>query len=119
MRIGPIIDKIEQLAVDRPFGMLPQLRKTLKPRVQAHRRIFYSVRSLGIPRTEWDYAFHRGGRREMQFNVGLEDRRETLRYGIAFSFQGSRYLTNLDVLRRSVKRFNLFVEKIPHISLVF
>lgn len=119
MRIGPIIDKIEQLAVDRPFGKLPQLRKALKPRAQAHRRIFYSVRSLDVPRTEWDYAFHRGGRREMQFNVGLEDRRETLRYGIAFSFQGSRYLTNLDVLRPISQTIQPFCREESRISLSF
>ena len=113
MHLGPIIDRIEKLASGRPFGQLPQLRKGLKPTAQAHRHIFYFVRSLDASRTEWDYAFHCGGRRELQFNVGLEDARRTLRYGVAFSFQGSRNLTDLGVLRRSVGRFNLFVRKNP------
>jgi hypothetical protein len=113
MQLAPVIERIEELATARLFGQLPQLRRKLKSLAQVHRRIFYFVRSPNTPRAEWSYAFHRGGRHELQFNVGLEDSGETLRYGVAFSFQASRNLTNLGVLRRSVERFNDFAKRNP------
>ena len=113
MQMWPIIERIETLASGRPFGQLPQLRKKLKNLGQAHRRIFYFVRSPHTPKAEWSYAFHWGGRHELQFNVGLEDSGQTLRYGVALSFQRGRNLTNLEVLRRSVERFNIFVRENP------
>jgi hypothetical protein len=113
MQLWPVIERIEELAAGRPFGQLPQLRKQLKSLGQVHRQIFYFVRSPKTPKAEWSYAFHRGGRHELQFNVGLEDTGQALRYGVAFSFQGSRNLTSLDVLQRSVERFNQFVRRNP------
>jgi hypothetical protein len=113
MLLQPVIERIEGLARNRPFGQLPQLRKRLKNIRQAHKQIFYFVRSPNTPKTELRYAFHWGGRRELQFNLGLEDSGHTLRYGVAFSFQGNRNLTNLGVLRPSVDRFNDFVKRNP------
>jgi hypothetical protein len=106
MQLRPVITKIEEFSAGRPFGGLPKLRKMLKGLAHVHRRIFY------LPPSE-NYAFHYGGRRELQFNVGLEDTGKTLRYGVAFSFEGSRNLQSLDVLRKSFDRFNAFVKMSP------
>lgn len=45
-------------------------------------------RAIGDSRTTFDsYAFHVGGRTELQFNIGLESGDEDLRYGVAFSLE--------------------------------
>jgi hypothetical protein len=111
--LWPVVERIEGLAIGHPFGDLPRIRKEIKKLRNVHRRIFYPPRSLNVAKAEWSYTFHYGGRRELQFNMGFEDSGQTLRYGVAFSFQGSRNLTNLEVLRRSVERFNTFVKKNP------
>lgn len=113
MELGPIIERIEDLAFEHPFGELPELRKRLKALKHTHRRIFYTPRSTETTKANWSYAFHYGGRRELQFNVGFEDNGKTLRYGAGFSFQGSRNLTSLAVLKEPVERFNRFVKKNP------
>jgi hypothetical protein len=53
------------------------------------------------------YAFHYGGRREIQFNIGFEGK--MFRHGIAFSFETSQRLPNIEILVPSVKRFNEFL----------
>jgi hypothetical protein len=60
-----------------------------------------------------DYAFHLGGRHELQFNIGFEDDSGTheFRHGVAFSFEPSQALpTPVDELSPKVKLFNDFME---------
>ena len=54
------------------------------------------------------WAFHYGGRTELQFNIGVEEGEdgEELRHGVAFSFQLSQSLPSIDVLVPKVRRFN-------------
>jgi hypothetical protein len=115
MDIVAIARQIEELATDRPFGQLQIVRARLKGKSSLGPRIF---RPQSIFRRTEDghdgsYAFHFGGRRELQFNVGFEDKGNILRYGVAFSFQGSRTLGSLDVLKGPVERFNQFVRINP------
>ncbi|WP_267553078.1 hypothetical protein [Rhizobium rhizogenes] len=56
-----------------------------------------------------DWAFHQGGRSELQFNVGydrLANGVPAVRAGIAFSFQASRSFPKIDALLPKVARFN-------------
>jgi hypothetical protein len=55
-----------------------------------------------------DWAFHHGGRRELQFNIGREwiDGREELRHGVAFSLELSQSLPSIDVLIPKIRLFN-------------
>jgi len=56
-----------------------------------------------------EYAYHRGGRGELQFNVG-KDKAEMFRHGVAFSFEPSRSLPDPEeALLTSVRRFNEFI----------
>ena len=59
-----------------------------------------------------DYAFHDGGRKELQFNIGFEDKQKKwLRYGIAFSFQRNNTLRDPMVLKPKVLRLNEYIRE--------
>jgi len=61
------------------------------------------------------YAFHVGGRTELQFNIGLEsvEGQEYLRHGVAFSLELGRSLPKIDPLVPKVARFNEFLRTYP------
>lgn len=57
-----------------------------------------------------DWAFHSGGRKEIQFNIGFEgDNDEWLRYGLAFSLEPSRTLLDPMVLKPKVLKLNEYI----------
>jgi hypothetical protein len=58
-----------------------------------------------------EYAFHDGGRTELQFNIGVEQWEGSRYYqhGVAFSFETSRSLPDPAVLTSKVRRFNEWV----------
>jgi hypothetical protein len=59
------------------------------------------------------YAFHKGGRRELQFNLGLEGD-GYFRYGVAFSLEPARILPDpVTVLRPKIERFNAAIKIFP------
>lgn len=65
--------------------------------------------------TRW--AFHWGGRRELQFNIGFWDSTH-FRHGVAFSLAESREYKGdelMEVLLPKMKRFNQFVRLDPRI----
>ncbi|MFZ2782964.1 MAG: hypothetical protein WAZ36_01090 [Sediminibacterium sp.] len=88
---------------------LPELRKFYLHKKILPDLIFHSRTT----KNEKDiYAFHYGGRDEMQFNVGQEliGGREMTRYGLCFSLEGSRSLTDpLGVLNPFRLRANDFI----------
>ena len=57
------------------------------------------------------YAFHDGGRTELQFNIGVEMRENERcwRHGVAFSFERSQTLPDPNRLQPNVRRFNEWV----------
>ena len=61
------------------------------------------------------YAFHAGGRKELQFNIGEEKRDdvEMIRYGVAFSLKSSQTLPTHDPLLPKIVRFNEYVNSHP------
>lgn len=62
------------------------------------------------------YAYHSGGRHEIQFNVGRErsDHGETFRYGLAFSLeQGRSLIYPVDQFGSKISLFNQFVMTYP------
>lgn len=71
-----------------------------------------------------DWAFHLGGREELQFNVGLDnmpDGARAFRAGVAFSFEPSRSLPDVEILVPKVARFNAWMrehpEAFPHLAM--
>jgi len=59
------------------------------------------------------YAFHSGGREELQFNIGEEgpEEEERFRWGVAFSFEPSRSFPDPSVLAAKVRYFNDYIEQ--------
>jgi hypothetical protein len=62
-----------------------------------------------------DWAFHTGGRSELQFNIGWEYESgfQELRHGVAFSFETSQTLPSIEVLVSKVRLFNDFMRIHP------
>ncbi len=105
-----IVSEINSLAKAHPIGKLQEIRKELRGLQRLPTRdIFTSLT------TSEEWAFHHGGRRELQFNIGIEQLSgvDELRYGVAFSLETSQTLPRIDVLIPKVKRFNDFMQLYP------
>ena len=82
--ISDIADAIEEQASGYGFGELQSIRQTLKGQERRSHTIFKSSTVFK------HYAFHYGGRKELQFNIGFEyaeDGTEYLRHGLAISLK--------------------------------
>jgi hypothetical protein len=101
--IASFAKKINRDSSNFKVGSLQLLRKELKSlRRSAGNAIFTNATIFD------DWAFHHGGRTELQFNIGLEPGKR-LRYGVAFSLETSRSLPSIDILIPKVRLFNEFV----------
>ncbi|HEV7397310.1 MAG TPA: hypothetical protein VGN86_12425 [Pyrinomonadaceae bacterium] len=89
--IPAIADKLSELARRHHIGELQAIRKTLKKlKIQPGTKIFNTQSTFD------DYAYHYGGRAELQFNIGhADDGYYNLRHGVAFSFE----LSGMDFIR--------------------
>ena len=92
------------------IGTLQQLRSDL------HGLKRRPGRDLFTPQTTFDeYAYHYGGRKELQFNIGTGEGTDgtMFRYGVAFSFETSRSLPRIEPLVPKVRLFNDFLQLYP------
>ncbi|MEX1153564.1 hypothetical protein [Parvibaculum sp.] len=107
--IQPIADELNTRARGHLIGRLPWLRSELHNTQRSTPKLFTSLT------THPTWAFHHGGRPELQFNIGFEevDDRQFLRHGVAFSFELSKSLRNLDVLVPKVRLFNDYMRLYP------
>lgn len=104
-----IVQEIERRASGHEIGRLQEIRKELKGLDRQAGHTIFGTQTIFD-----DWAFHYGGRTELQFNVGFEPL-ELLRHGLAFSFEPSQTLPNPEeVLIPRVKRFNEFFAVNPH-----
>lgn len=102
-----IVSEVNARAKTHLVGQLQELRRKLKGLKRP------PTQSIFTAATTFDrWAFHSGGRKEIQFNIGLEggNNIDELRYGIAFSLETSRSLPSIDVLIPKVKLFNDFIQ---------
>lgn len=88
------------------IGLLQEIRADLKHLARQPRQDIFSPQT-----THDEWAFHHGGRSELQFNIGMEDISGTaeLRHGVAFSFETSRTLPSIEILVPKVRLFNEFM----------
>jgi hypothetical protein len=106
LNIPGIANKLNELAPPHPIGKLQDIRSELKELKRRPGDKIFSERT-----TFENWAFHHGGRTELQFNIGYtDDGHDDLRYGVAFSFEPSQTLPSIDVLVPKVKVFNDFIE---------
>lgn len=106
--ISEIAHKIDKLSSGYRIGDLQAIRKKIKNMArQAGSTIFHD----DTIKDSEGWAFHYGGRKELQFNIGEEE--EGLRYGIAFSLEQSQTLPDIEVLYPNIMRFNQFFRENP------
>jgi hypothetical protein len=106
LNITAIASKLNKLAPQHPIGKLQDIRAELKNLKRRPGNKIFSESTMFE-----GYAFHHGGRTELQFNIGYaDDGHDNLRYGVAFSFEPSQTLPSIDGLVSKVKFFNDFLE---------
>ncbi len=104
--LATIVSELNQRAAGYSIGGLQQLRQQLK----GHQRMA-GTKVFSAQTTFGQYAFHHGGRSELQFNIGFE--RELpgwLRYGVAFSLEASQALPSIEPLLPKIERFNQYIK---------
>lgn len=106
MKIQELATDLNRHSVDFEIGSLQEIRKCLRGLKRVPCRGIFSGHTI-----REGYAFHAGGRNELQYNIGEEQRDdvEMIRYGVAFSLQLSRTLPTLDPLLPKIVRFNDYV----------
>ena len=104
--IQEIAEGVNQAAVGRPIGSLQELRQRVHGTARVPTHSIFDSRTI-FP----NYAFHVGGRSEIQFNIGREDVGDgpEVRYGLGFSLEPSQSLPDINVLVPKIARFNEYV----------
>lgn len=112
MNIHQIAERLNERASKESFKIdeLSELRKKYLGKKKLPSKIF-------TKQTIFDeYAFHHGGRDEMQFNFGEEyiDKKQCTRFALCFSLEASKSLVDpVKDLEPFRKRFNLFIKSHP------
>src|SRR5690242_12827036 len=93
--IAKIAKELDRRAHAYAIGTLQQVRKNLKNFEKRPGSTIFSDQTV-----KDHYAFHHGGRTELQFNIGRDGTPEEaeFRHGVAFSFELSQALPSIDVL---------------------
>jgi hypothetical protein len=107
MNINEIADKINKLAKGRIFGSIQEVRYKhgIQPRTWNPFAAF-SIKD--------EYAFHAGGRKELQFNIGQDyvNDSDVFRFGVAFSLNEDRTLHNSKAeFRPAIERLNKYFKE--------
>jgi hypothetical protein len=105
--ISELAEAINRAAVGHPIEGLQDIRQRLRGVARKSTRAIFDRRTI-FP----TYAFHVGGRSEIQFNIGTETlgAGPEIRYGLSFSLEPSRSLPNvINVLTPKIARFNEYV----------
>lgn len=110
MNITQIAEKINTLSKKYKMKDFQQLRK------QIHNLSQLTWNDIFSPRTVFKdkdiYAFHYGGRSEIQYNIGYESDSKLFRYGLAFSLEkGINLKDPVGILGPKIKRFNEYIQK--------
>ena len=110
--LNSIASEINLRANAHPIGKLQEIRRQLKGLQRLPTQNIFT-RSTTFERE--NYAFHHGGRKELQFNIGIErlGGADELRYGVAFSLETSQTLPKINVLIPKVRLFNDFIQLYP------
>jgi len=101
--ISEIAHKIDQLSSPYLIGDLQGIRKKLKNGAKKAGSTIFREETINDAE---GWAYHYGGRTELQFNIGKEE--EGIRYGIAFSLEPSHTLPDIELLFPKITSFNCF-----------
>jgi hypothetical protein len=112
MNISKIAEKINSLAINYKMGDFQDIRKELKGLTKKQTSKIFSTRTIFDA-----YAFHDGGRTEIQFNIGIDEENNALRYGLAFSLEPNQTLPDVKILDPQIGRLNNLVRSKPSLFL--
>ena len=107
--IRKIAYKINDLSRGFNIGTLQNIRTEIK---KLERRPGSDIFKDSTIDKNDEWAFHYGGRKELQFNIGLEDE-GLFRYGIALSLEASHTLPDITILYPKARRLNQFIRQHP------
>lgn len=102
--LAQIAEEINKKSEFYEIGNLQNLRKEIGGLSRLPSKKLFDQRTVF---EEW--GWHYGGRKELQFNIGIED--ENLRYGVAFSLDCSQSLPNIDILIPKILLFNEYLSE--------
>jgi hypothetical protein len=107
MNVTTLAQHINEAAAAYRIGNLQRFRSEVHSKHSRTMKIFTDSTVF----EEEEYAYHDGGRTELQFNIGCEpcDHGRCWRHGVAFSFERGRSLLNPFDLKDKVIRFNDWV----------
>jgi len=108
-KIKKIAEKLNALASEYEIGKLQDIRKENKMLSKKHTSNLFSSMTIFD-----DYAFHDGGRTEMQYNIGF-DENGLLRYGLAFSLEPGQTLPDVSKLYPQILRYNYLYNSNPEL----
>lgn len=104
--IKQIAEQINNQSKNFKIGKLQELRTKIKNlNKQPSEKIFNDM-------TIFDkYAFHYGGRKELQYNIGMEsiENDTYYRHGVAFSLEPSQTLPDVTILYPKIQKFNEYM----------
>jgi hypothetical protein len=108
MKIAALAEQINEAASAYQVGGLQQFRAKSHGKKPGTFKLFSAQTTF---ETDWGgYAFHHGGRTELQYNIGIHDAEKESRHGVAFSFGRTQTLPDpLRQLGPKVARFNHWV----------
>jgi hypothetical protein len=110
--ISEIARSLNLSCADYEVGRLQEVRSSFTGKRQM-RSVIFDVPSKGV-NEEAGWAFHYGGRSEIQFNIGFEADFDRFRFGLAFSLEPSQFVSDVVAqLAPKVERFNELVRSEP------
>ena len=105
--IRRIAEEINAAAASYRIGEFQEIRRRIHGLSRPKTREIFTSQTI---HDEW--AFHSGGRKEIQFNIGFEgDGNEYLRYGLAFSLEASHTLPDPLALKPKVLKLNDYIRE--------
>ncbi len=105
MNIREIAGELNSLANNHRIGDLQKIRKDIKGLKRIPSKNLFHDSTI----SDDGWAFHYGGRKELQFNIGFEE--EGFRYGIAFSLETSRSLPDVSILFPKILKLNCIIRE--------
>lgn len=90
------------------IGSLQEIRAKIKNLKRVPTYLIFSSQTI-----DDNWAFHVGGRSELQFNIGNET--EGLRYGFAFSLETSKNFTDPSILLPKILKLNSIIVSSPYL----
>lgn len=102
--LGQVAEEINKKSKLYKVGKLQSIRKEINKLSRTPSSQLFDQRTVFE-----NWGWHYGGRKELQFNIGIEGK--FVRYGVAFSLECSQSLPNIDVLVPKIARFNEYLNE--------